>query len=103
MTVGRLAGLVMLYPLWAWFAGVKARRTDWWLSCRSDYPDAETNMFVLMDDAGKVARSFSSRCADPEWSERGRDEAPRYVQACCSPQANLFFPAQSGKKCVRLT
>jgi len=24
--------VVMLYPLCQWFAGVKARRTDWWLS-----------------------------------------------------------------------
>lgn len=24
--------VVMLYPLCRWFAGVKARRTDWWLS-----------------------------------------------------------------------
>lgn len=30
--VAWLAGLVMLYPLCAWFAGVKARRKDWWLS-----------------------------------------------------------------------
>jgi uncharacterized membrane protein len=27
-----LAGLVLLYPLCAWFAGVKARRKEWWLS-----------------------------------------------------------------------
>ena len=27
-----LAGLVVLYPLCRWFAAVKARRTDWWLS-----------------------------------------------------------------------
>ena len=27
-----LTGLVLLYPLCRWFAGVKARRRDWWLS-----------------------------------------------------------------------
>jgi uncharacterized membrane protein len=27
-----LAGVVMLYPLCRWFAAVKARRDDWWLS-----------------------------------------------------------------------
>jgi uncharacterized membrane protein len=27
-----LAGLALLYPLCRWFAGVKARRRDWWLS-----------------------------------------------------------------------
>jgi uncharacterized membrane protein len=27
-----LLGLVLLYPLCKWFAGVKARRRDWWLS-----------------------------------------------------------------------
>lgn len=26
-----IAGVVLLYPLCAWFAGVKARRKDWWL------------------------------------------------------------------------
>ena len=25
-------GVVLLYPLCKWFAGVKARRRDWWLS-----------------------------------------------------------------------
>jgi uncharacterized membrane protein len=29
---GWLLGLVLLYPLCRWFAGVKARRKDWWLS-----------------------------------------------------------------------
>jgi len=27
-----LLGVILLYPLCAWFAGVKARRRDWWLS-----------------------------------------------------------------------
>ena len=27
-----LVGVVLLYPLCKWFAGVKARRRDWWLS-----------------------------------------------------------------------
>lgn len=27
-----LAGVLMLYPLCKWYAGVKQRRTDWWLS-----------------------------------------------------------------------
>jgi len=27
-----IAGVLMLYPLCKWFAGVKARRRDWWLS-----------------------------------------------------------------------
>ena len=27
-----LAGVLLLYPLCKWFAGLKARRTDWWLS-----------------------------------------------------------------------
>ncbi len=27
-----LAGVILLYPLCKWFAGVKARRRDWWLS-----------------------------------------------------------------------
>jgi uncharacterized membrane protein len=27
-----LAGVLLLYPLCKWFAGVKARRKDWWLS-----------------------------------------------------------------------
>ncbi len=27
-----LAGILLLYPLCKWFAGVKARRRDWWLS-----------------------------------------------------------------------
>ena len=27
-----LAGVLLLYPLCRWFAGVKARRRDWWLS-----------------------------------------------------------------------
>jgi len=27
-----LAGVLLLYPLCKWFAGVKARRRDWWLS-----------------------------------------------------------------------
>jgi len=27
-----IAGVLLLYPLCRWFAGVKARRTDWWLS-----------------------------------------------------------------------
>jgi len=27
-----LAGIAILYPLCKWFAGVKARRRDWWLS-----------------------------------------------------------------------
>jgi uncharacterized membrane protein len=27
-----IAGVVLLYPLCKWFAGVKARRKDWWLS-----------------------------------------------------------------------
>lgn len=27
-----LAGVAMLYPLCRWFAAVKARRDDWWLS-----------------------------------------------------------------------
>jgi hypothetical protein len=26
------AGVVLLYPLCRWFAGVKRRRDDWWLS-----------------------------------------------------------------------
>ena len=26
-----LAVVLMMYPLCRWFAGVKARRTDWWL------------------------------------------------------------------------
>ncbi len=29
---GWILGVVLLYPLCAWFAGVKARRKDWWLS-----------------------------------------------------------------------
>jgi hypothetical protein len=27
-----LAGVLLVYPLCKWFAGVKARRKDWWLS-----------------------------------------------------------------------
>jgi uncharacterized membrane protein len=27
-----IAGVLLLYPLCKWFAGVKRRRTDWWLS-----------------------------------------------------------------------
>ena len=27
-----LVGVLLLYPLCKWFAGVKARRRDWWLS-----------------------------------------------------------------------
>ena len=27
-----IAGVLLLYPLCRWYAGVKARRTDWWLS-----------------------------------------------------------------------
>lgn len=27
-----IAGVILLYPLCKWFAGVKARRKDWWLS-----------------------------------------------------------------------
>jgi hypothetical protein len=27
-----IVGLILLYPLCRWFAGVKARRRDWWLS-----------------------------------------------------------------------
>jgi hypothetical protein len=27
-----IAGVLLLYPLCKWFAGVKARRRDWWLS-----------------------------------------------------------------------
>jgi len=27
-----LVGVILLYPLCKWFAGVKARRRDWWLS-----------------------------------------------------------------------
>ena len=27
-----LVGLLLLYPLCRWFAGVKQRRRDWWLS-----------------------------------------------------------------------
>jgi hypothetical protein len=27
-----LGGVLLLYPLCKWFAGVKARRNDWWLS-----------------------------------------------------------------------
>jgi uncharacterized membrane protein len=27
-----ILGVILLYPLCAWFAGVKARRRDWWLS-----------------------------------------------------------------------
>jgi len=27
-----IAGVLLLYPLCKWFAGVKARRKDWWLS-----------------------------------------------------------------------
>ncbi len=27
-----IAGIILLYPLCKWFAGVKARRRDWWLS-----------------------------------------------------------------------
>ena len=27
-----IAGVLMLYPLCKWFAGVKQRRRDWWLS-----------------------------------------------------------------------
>jgi len=30
--VSWIAGVVLLYPLCKWFAGVKARRRDWWLS-----------------------------------------------------------------------
>jgi uncharacterized membrane protein len=29
---GWLVGVILLYPLCKWFAGVKARRRDWWLS-----------------------------------------------------------------------
>lgn len=29
---GWVIGVVLLYPLCKWFAGVKARRRDWWLS-----------------------------------------------------------------------
>jgi hypothetical protein len=27
-----IGGVLFLYPLCKWFAGVKARRRDWWLS-----------------------------------------------------------------------
>jgi len=27
-----IGGVLLLYPLCKWFAGVKARRRDWWLS-----------------------------------------------------------------------
>jgi hypothetical protein len=27
-----IIGIILLYPLCKWFAGVKARRRDWWLS-----------------------------------------------------------------------
>jgi hypothetical protein len=27
-----IAGVLLLYPLCKWFAGVKQRRRDWWLS-----------------------------------------------------------------------
>ena len=27
-----IVGVLLLYPLCKWFAGVKARRRDWWLS-----------------------------------------------------------------------
>ena len=27
----RIAGVLMLYPICRWYAGVKRRRTDWWL------------------------------------------------------------------------
>jgi hypothetical protein len=27
-----IAGVLLLYPLCKWFAGVKRRRRDWWLS-----------------------------------------------------------------------
>ena len=30
--VSWIAGVLLLYPLCKWFAGVKARRRDWWLS-----------------------------------------------------------------------
>lgn len=30
--VAWIAGVILLYPLCRWFAGVKARRTDWWVS-----------------------------------------------------------------------
>jgi hypothetical protein len=45
----------------------------------------------------KVARSFS-----PRRRLRVRAEAPHYdgLVTGCSPQANHFFPTQSGKKAV---
>jgi hypothetical protein len=30
--VAWIAGVLLLYPLCKWFAAVKARRRDWWLS-----------------------------------------------------------------------
>jgi hypothetical protein len=30
--VSWIAGVLLLYPLCKWFAGIKARRRDWWLS-----------------------------------------------------------------------
>jgi len=27
-----IGGVLLLYPLCKWFAGVKSRRRDWWLS-----------------------------------------------------------------------
>ena len=27
-----ILGVILIYPLCVWFAGVKARRRDWWLS-----------------------------------------------------------------------
>jgi hypothetical protein len=27
-----ITGVILLYPLCKWFAGIKARRRDWWLS-----------------------------------------------------------------------
>jgi hypothetical protein len=30
--VSWIAGVLLLYPLCKWFAGVKQRRRDWWLS-----------------------------------------------------------------------
>ena len=32
LLVSWIAGVLLLYPLCKWFAGVKARRKDWWLS-----------------------------------------------------------------------
>jgi len=67
-----------------------------------DYPDAETNMFVLMDDAGKVARSFSARCADSEWSERGLKLRPTSKPAA-RRRRTAFSRAQFGKEAALLS